>query len=160
MTSAEMRFFWLPLSMMKCSGVPFTHICEWKRRSPSSGSSGSPGWSLVVAMVALGSTSMIHLPLSGSVSESESASDSEAFTSATNDCFERQSAVLCQGLLWKSHHFLVSFFVFRCPSLLVACTGCLDTVHIFSVLCSVGWGRPFLAFVVRGSQAQIAASFV
>jgi hypothetical protein len=25
-----MRFFWLPLSMMKCRGVPFTHICEWK----------------------------------------------------------------------------------------------------------------------------------
>jgi hypothetical protein len=28
MTSAEMRFFWLPLSTIKCSGVPFTHICE------------------------------------------------------------------------------------------------------------------------------------
>jgi hypothetical protein len=27
-TSAEMRFFWLPLSTIKCSGVPFTHICE------------------------------------------------------------------------------------------------------------------------------------
>jgi hypothetical protein len=49
---------------------------------------------------------------------------------------------------------------FRCPSLLVASTGCPDTVHIFSILCSMGWGRPFLAFVVRGSQAQIAASFV
>jgi hypothetical protein len=71
--------------MMKCSGVPFTHICEWKRHSPSSGSSGSPGWSLVVATVALGSASMICLPLSGSGSESEPASDSEAFTSATND---------------------------------------------------------------------------
>jgi hypothetical protein len=112
MTSAEMRFFWLPLSMMKCSGVPFTHIYEWKRHSPSSGSSGSPGWSLVVETVALGSTSMICLPLSGFGSESESTSDSEAFTSATNDCFERQSVVLCQGLLWKSHHFPVSFFVF------------------------------------------------
>jgi hypothetical protein len=160
MTSAEMRFFWLPLSMMKCSGVPFTHICEWKRCSPSSGSSGSPGWSLVVAMVALGSMSMIHLPLSSSGSESEPTSDSEAFTSATNDFFERQSAVLCQGLLWKSHHFLYLSLSFRCPSLLVAWTGCPDTVHIFSVLCSVGWGHPFLAFVVRGSQAQIVASFV
>jgi hypothetical protein len=39
-------------------------------------------------MVALGSTSMIHLPFSGSDSESEPASDSEAFTSATNDFFE------------------------------------------------------------------------
>jgi hypothetical protein len=27
-TSAEMRFFWLPLSTIKCSGVAFTHICE------------------------------------------------------------------------------------------------------------------------------------
>jgi uncharacterized membrane protein len=69
-TSAEMRFFWLLLSMMKCSGVPFTHICEWKRHSPSSSSSGSPGWSLVVATVALGFMSMIYLPLSISGSES------------------------------------------------------------------------------------------
>jgi hypothetical protein len=44
---------------------------------------------------------------------------------------------------------------FQCPSLLATWTGCPDTVHIFSVLCSVGWGRPFLDFVVRGSQAQI-----
>jgi hypothetical protein len=79
--------------MMKCSGVPFTHICEWKRHSPSSGSSGSSGWSLVVEMVALGSTSMIHLPLSGSNSDSKPTFDSEAFTSATSDCFERQSIV-------------------------------------------------------------------
>jgi hypothetical protein len=70
MTSTDMRFFWLPLSTMKCSGVSFTHICEWKRLSPSSGSSGSPGWSLVVAMVALVSASMIHLPLSSYGSES------------------------------------------------------------------------------------------
>jgi hypothetical protein len=98
-TSAEMRFFWLLLSTMKCSGVPFTHIYEWKRHSPSSGSSGSPGWSLVVATVALGSASMIRLPLSSFVLESESAFDLEAFTSATNDCFEWQSVVLCQGLL-------------------------------------------------------------
>jgi hypothetical protein len=83
MTSAEMRLFWLPLSMMKCSGVPFTHICEWKRHS-----SGSPGWSLVVATVAVGSMSMICLPLSGSDSKTEPTSDSEAFTLATSDCFE------------------------------------------------------------------------
>jgi hypothetical protein len=111
-TSTKMRFFYLPLSMIKCSRVPFTHICEWKRCSPSSGSSGSPGWSLVVATVALDSTSMICLSLSSFGSELESASDSEAFSSATNDFFERLSAMLCQGLLWKSHHFLVSFFVF------------------------------------------------
>ena len=49
---------------------------------------------------------------------------------------------------------------FRCPSLLTAWTSCPDTVHLCSVLCSMGWGCPFLAFVVRGSQAQIVASFV
>ena len=43
-TSAEMRFFCLPLSTRNCSGEPFTHICEWKRHSPSSGSSGSWWW--------------------------------------------------------------------------------------------------------------------
>ena len=40
-TSAEMRFFWLPLSKRNCNGEPFTHILAWKRCSPSSGSSGS-----------------------------------------------------------------------------------------------------------------------
>jgi hypothetical protein len=49
---------------------------------------------------------------------------------------------------------------FHCPSLLVAWNGFPDTIHILSALCSVGWGSPFLAFVVRGSQAQIVASFV
>jgi hypothetical protein len=63
-------------------------------------------------MVALGSASMIHCPIFGSHSESDPASDLEAFTSATNDCFERHSTVLCQGLLWNSDHFPMSFFVF------------------------------------------------
>ena len=63
MTSIEMRFFWLPLSIINCSGEPFTHICEWKRRSPSYGSSGSSLWSLVVEKIALGSASMICFPL-------------------------------------------------------------------------------------------------
>src|SRR3984885_14533215 len=76
-TSAEMRFFWLPLSTMNCSGEPLTHIWEWKRRSSSSGSSGSFFWILAVATVALGSASMICFPLSfpllGSDSESEHA---------------------------------------------------------------------------------------
>jgi hypothetical protein len=75
MTYAEMRFFWLPLSTMKCIRVPFTHIYEWYRSSPSSGLFGSPGWSLVVAMVALGSASMIFLPLSSFDSYSEPAFD-------------------------------------------------------------------------------------
>jgi hypothetical protein len=112
MTSTEMRFFWLLLSMMKCNGVPFTPIFEWKRCSPSSGSSGLPGWSLVVETVALGFASMIHIPLSTYDSELEPASDSEFFTSATKYFFDRNSLVLCQGILWKSHHFSVSFFFF------------------------------------------------
>jgi hypothetical protein len=41
----------------------------------------------VVAMVTLGSASMIHFPLFSSESEFESTSDSEAFISANNDYF-------------------------------------------------------------------------
>lgn len=114
-TSAEMRFFWLPLSTIKCSRVPFTHICEWKRRSPSSGSVGSSGWIAAVATIAVGSASMIcPLPVF-SESDYESGFGSLSLISTTNDCFGRHSSVLCQGLLWKSHHFLVSFFVFPWP---------------------------------------------
>jgi hypothetical protein len=36
-------------------------------------------------------------------SDSESGFDSLSLISATNDCFERHSSVLCQGILWKSH---------------------------------------------------------
>jgi hypothetical protein len=132
MTSAEIRFFWLPLSTIKCSGVPFTHICEWKRHSPSSGSSGSSGWIVVVTMVAVGSTSMIYFLLLFSESESKSGLDSVSLSSTTNDCFERHSSVLCQGILWKSHHFPVSFFIFPLPSFPVAWTGCLEVGYSVS----------------------------
>jgi hypothetical protein len=40
---AKVRLFWLSLSTMKWNRVPFTHICEWKRCSPSSRSIGSSG---------------------------------------------------------------------------------------------------------------------
>ena len=124
MTSTEMRFFWLPLLTMNCSGEPFTHIWEWKRRSSSSGSSGSFLWILAVETVALGSASMIcfplSFPLSGSDSESEPASDSKTFSSTTSDCFARHSLVLWVELLWNSHHFPVSFFGFA--ALLFACS--------------------------------------
>ena len=43
MTSAKIGFFWFSLSTTKCSGIPFTHICEWKRRSFASDSLGSFG---------------------------------------------------------------------------------------------------------------------
>jgi hypothetical protein len=115
MTSVEMRFFWLPLSTIKCSGVPFTHIYEWKRHSPSSGSSGSSSWIVAVTTVAVGSASIICLLLLLSESESKSGLNSVSLSSATNDCFERHSSVLCQGILWKSHHFPVSFFIFPLP---------------------------------------------
>ena len=116
-TSTDIRLFWLPLLTMKCNGTPFTHIYEWKRRSPSSSSFGSSGWIWVVATVALGFASMTYFPLSISESEWEYGSNSEAFSLATSDYFVRHSLVLCQGLLWKSHHFLVSFFVFPFPLL-------------------------------------------
>jgi hypothetical protein len=150
MTSVEMRFFWLPISTIKCSEVPFTHIYEWKRCSPCSGLSGSLGWSLVVETVALGSMSMICLPFSGSSSYLEHTYDLEAITFATNDCFEQQSKVLCQGLLWKSHHFPISFFVF--PVSFFTCG--LDWLSSYypSFLCPLfyGLGPPFPGFCCEG----------
>ena len=65
-----------------------------------------------------------------------------------------------RGPYWSRTTSRYPSLSFWCPSLLVAWTGCPDTIHIFSVLYYVGWGRPFLDFVVRGSQAQIVASFV
>ena len=149
MTSVKIRFFWLPLSTMKCSVIPFTHIYEWKRRSPSSGSSRSSSWICVVATVTLSSASMICFPLLltatlGSESESELGSDFEALILANSDCFERHSSVLCHGLLWNSHHFLVSFFVFLFPFF----TGDLDGLSDGGLLCPLFYGPglplPFL----------------
>jgi hypothetical protein len=86
MTSTEIRLFWLPLSTMKCSGVPFTHIYEWKRWNfPSSGSSHSSDWIVVVVMVVVVSASMIYFLLLFSESESKSGSDSFSLSSTTND---------------------------------------------------------------------------
>ena len=147
---AEMRFFWLPLSTMNCTGEPFTHNLEWKRRSSSSGSSGSSFWIFVVATVALGSTSIIYFPFSfpfsGSDSESEHASDSEAPISATSDCLAQHSLVLSVELLWNSHHFTVSFFGFAV--LFFACgfgsLSCAAMPWIFPLSC--GLGVPFPCF--------------
>jgi hypothetical protein len=63
----------------------------------------------------MGSASMICPLLVFSESDSESGFGSLSLILATNDCFERHSSVLCQGILWKSHHFLVSFFFFLWP---------------------------------------------
>jgi hypothetical protein len=160
MNSTEMRFFYLSLPRMKSSGVPFTHICEWKRRSPSSGSSSSPGWSLVVATVALGYASIIYLTLSSSNSDSEPTSNSEDFTLDSSDCFEHSQQCYAKGSYGSRTTSRYHSLSLWCPSLLVAWTGCPNIIHIFFVLCSMGWGHPFLDFDVRGSQTQIVMSFV
>jgi len=114
-TSVEMRFFWFPLWTIKCSRVPFTHIFVWKMSSPSSGSIGSSGWIDVVMIIAVGSASMIcHLPVFLEL-DFELGFNSLSLISATNDFFERNLSVLCQGILWKLHHFPVSFLVFLWP---------------------------------------------
>jgi hypothetical protein len=132
MTSTEMRFFWLPLSMMKCIGVPFTHISEWKRCSPSSGLSGSPGWSLVVETMALGSNSMIILPLSGSGSTQShilhliqrlSLWPPMTALSGSQHCYAKGS----YGSHTTSRYLSLSF---RCPSLFTAWTGFPNIVHL------------------------------
>jgi hypothetical protein len=45
----------------------------------------------------------------------ESGFDILSLIFATNDYFEQHSSVLCQWILWKSHHFPVSFFIFLLP---------------------------------------------
>jgi hypothetical protein len=67
--------------------------------------------------VALGSESIIRFPPSRFDSESEFDYDMEAFSLATSDCLEQHSSVLCQGILWYSHHFPMSFFDFSLPFL-------------------------------------------
>jgi hypothetical protein len=114
-TSAEMKFFWLSLSTIKCNGVPFTHICEWKRRSPSSRSAGSSGWIVGVATTAVGYALMIYLLLLFYESESDSGFGSLSLSSTTNEYFKQHSLVLFHGLLWNSHHFPVSFLDFLLP---------------------------------------------
>jgi hypothetical protein len=112
-TNVDMMLFCLPLSTIKCSGVPFTHIYEWKSHSPSSRSSS--GWIFAVVTIIVGSVSMICLLLLFSESESNSRFNSLSLSSATNDYIGRYSSMLCQGLLWNSHHFPVSFLDFSLP---------------------------------------------
>jgi hypothetical protein len=60
-TSLEVRFFWLLLSTMKCNRVPFTHIYEWKRHSPSSRPVGSSSLFVVIVTIEVGFALMICL---------------------------------------------------------------------------------------------------
>jgi hypothetical protein len=77
-------------------------------------------------IVEVGSVSMICLFSIFSRSNSESGFGSVSLTSTTNDYFERNSLVLCQGILWKSYHFLVSLFIFTLN--LFSCWQSLDFV--------------------------------
>jgi hypothetical protein len=152
-TSTEMRFFWLPLSTMNCNGEPFTHILEWKRRSASSGYSGSSFWIFVVATMALGSASIIYFPLSfplsGSDSELEHASDSEAFNSLPVTAWP--DTHLCCG--WSSYGThttsLCPFLASWCFSLLVALAGCPGLPCLGLVLCFAVW-----EYLSRASDLQ------
>jgi hypothetical protein len=83
-----MRFFWILLLTIKYNEVPFTHIYEWKRHSPSSGSYGSSGWIVVVTTIVVGSASIICLLLLLSESDYESWFGSISLSSTTNDFFE------------------------------------------------------------------------
>jgi hypothetical protein len=98
----------------------------------------------------LGSVLMIHLSFYGSNSESKPASNSNDFTLATNDFFERHSAMLCQGLLWNLHHFLVYFFVFPLPFFVCSLDwlSCGYPSFLFPLL--YGLGLPFPCFYCEG----------
>jgi hypothetical protein len=136
--------------MMKCRGcLSPTYVNERGSHLPL-GSSSSLGWILVVATMALGSMSMIHISPFCSDSDLEPTSDSEAFTSATNDYFERQSTVLCQGLLWKSHHFPVSFFVFPLSFFVLRLSLVFLRLSIFSLSFFYGLGLPLPCFCCEG----------
>ena len=109
------QHFWLLLSTIKCSGDPFTHICEWKMHSPSSGFVGSSIWIVVVETVVVGSMLMKFLLLVFCELNYESGFISLSLISTTNDYFEWHSSMLCHGLLCKLYHFPFSFFVFPLP---------------------------------------------
>jgi hypothetical protein len=110
MTYSKIMFFWLSLSTMKSTWVLFIQIYEWKRHSSSSRSFESYGWIFVVLMVALGSASMIYFLLAYFESEFKSRSKFFSLSSTNNDSFEKHSSMLCQGIFWNSHHFLVPPF--------------------------------------------------
>jgi len=83
-----------------------------ERCSPLYGSLGSLFLTLVVEIVALGFASMIYFPFSIFGLDLEYSFDSKAFISATSDYFVWHSSMLWEGLLWNSHHFHASFFIF------------------------------------------------
>jgi hypothetical protein len=60
-------------------------------------------------------TLIICFPPSIFDSKLVSTSDSKSFNLTTNDFLERHYSVLCQGILWYSHHFPMFFFDFILP---------------------------------------------
>jgi hypothetical protein len=70
---------------------------------------------VVVATVVVGYASMIYMFSIFCGSDSELGFESLSFTSTTNEFFEQNSSMLFHGILWKSHQFLVSFFIFPLP---------------------------------------------
>jgi hypothetical protein len=60
--------------------------------------------------------------------------------SGSQQCYAKGS----YGSRTTSRYLSLSF---RCPSWLAAWAGCPNTVHIFFILFSVGWGHPFLVLL-------------
>ena len=70
---------------MKCSGIPFTHICECKRCSSASEYSISSSWIYAISTVVVGYASMIYSPLFAAIAlGSESDLDFDFKPNATN----------------------------------------------------------------------------
>jgi hypothetical protein len=159
---AKMRFFWLPLSMMNCNGEPFTHICEWKRCSPSSGSSGSSFWILVVANGGSGfcinDILSLVIPLVRVLAQnSEHASISEAFSSATSACLA-DIHLCCE---WSSYGTHTTFHVLLClPMVLFFACGFeglswVTPPWLCPLFCGLGVPFPALGFADPKSASSV-----
>lgn len=147
-TFAEIRFFWLPLLTMNYNGEPFIHICDWNRCFPSSVYLGSIFWKLVEEMVAQSSASIIcfflSFILSGSGLESEHASNSESFSSATSDFLHDTHLCCGWGCCGTHTAFLCPYLSLWCYSFLVVSMGCPKSLHHGLVLFSLVWRCLFL----------------
>ena len=97
--------------------------------------------------MALGSASMIYLPIYSSISELESASDSEDFTSATSDCFEPQSIVFLPRALMEVAPLPG---IFLCLSGVLLCLWLVLVVLILSIfaLSFVRWVGATLSWLL------------
>jgi hypothetical protein len=99
--------------------------------------------------VALGSTSIIHFLPSGFDLKSESASDSEAFNSATSDSWSNILQCCAKGFYGIHTIFLCHSSTSHYPSCVAVWTGCPKSGHFCFVPCCVGWGQLFPTSTVR-----------